>query len=359
MIDADAYATLIADWCLEVLPGQQILIETTTLAEDAALALHGAILERDAWPLLRLHPRELESSYFRHARDRHLDAFPPIALAEAQAIDSSLVIVAPLDPAALTDVDPALPTRRAKAIQSVREARMSHRWALSIWPTEGLARQAGMPFADYARFVERALFLERPDPLAAWRELSAVQQRIVERLTPARQVRIQSQGTDLTLEVTGRSWRNSDGRRNMPSGEVFTSPHEHSANGTVRFDVPSLRQGAEVADVELRFRDGEVVAAHARHGDAQLQAALATDAGARMLGELGIGTNGGIDRATGSTLLDEKIAGTVHLALGRSYPEAGGRNQSALHWDLICDLRRGGSLSVDGEILIRDGVLDL
>jgi aminopeptidase len=143
----------------------------------------------------------------------------------------------------------------------------------------------------------------------------------------------------------------------MPSGEVFTAPHEHSATGTIRFTVPSSHQGAEVAGVQLTFEDGRVVNASAERGGDRLAAALATDAGASYLGEFGIGTNTGIDRATGSTLLDEKIAGTVHLALGRSYPEAGGSNASALHWDLICDLRDGGTVHVDHEPLIRAGVL--
>ena len=208
---------------------------------------------------------------------------------------------------------------------------------------------------DYADFVERALFLDQPDAVASWARLREQQAGVIERLAPAREIHIETAGTDLRLNVAGRTWINSDGRRNMPSGEVFTGPHEHSANGTIRFDVPSSGRGVDVAGVELTFKDGEVTAAHAHVGDQHLQAALATDAGARFLGELGIGTNTGIDRATGSTLLDEKMAGTVHLALGRSYPETGGTNKSAVHWDLICDLRKGGRVSVDGEPLIQDG----
>src|SRR5207302_10355833 len=186
-----------------------------------------------------------------------------------------------------------------------------------------------------------------PDAGEAWRELSRRQQRLVDRLAEVGEIRIEAEGTDLSLRVDGRTWINSDGRRNMPSGEVFTGPLERSANGTIRFTIPSNR-AVEVEDMELRFRDGEVVEASARRGDGYLQSALRTDPGARFLGGLGIGTNPGIDRATGSTLLDEKIAGTVHLALGRSYPETGGRNLSALHWDLICDLRQGGRLTADG-----------
>ena len=164
---------------------------------------------------------------------------------------------------------------------------------------------------------------------------------------------------DLTLSVKGRVWVNSDGQRNMPSGEVFTGPHERSANGTIRFTVPTGPRGVTVTGVQVEFRDGEVVHAAAERGDDYLQAALATDAGARYLGELGIGTNAGIDRPTGHILLDEKMAGTVHLALGRSYPETGGTNASALHWDLICDLRDGGRLSADGETVVQDGVVSV
>jgi aminopeptidase len=203
---------------------------------------------------------------------------------------------------------------------------------------------------EYGAFVNRALFLDRPDPPGAWLELSHRQQLLVERLAEAREIRIEAEDTDLRLRVDGRRWINSDGRRNMPSGEVFTGPLEQSASGTIRFTIPS-HAAVEVEDVELRFRDGEVVAARAVRGDDYLQWMLRTDPGARVVGELGIGTNPGIDRPTGSTLLDEKIAGTVHLALGRSYPETGGTNASALHWDLVCDLRRGGRLSVDGEPL--------
>src|ERR1700743_3619457 len=166
---------------------------------------------------------------------------------------------------------------------------------------------------------------------------------LVQRLNSARSIRIESDRNDLTLNVEGRIWINSDGRRNMPSGEVFTGPRGDPPSATIFYDVPSTGRGADVSGVEVRFEQGRVVAARADQGDEHLQAALALDDGARALGELGIGTNVGIDRATGSTLLDEKIAGTVHLALGRSYPETGGLNESALHWDLICDPRKGGT----------------
>jgi aminopeptidase len=274
-----------------------------------------------------------------------------------QTVDAVLRIDAPANTRSLADVEPGLIARAAQARAPVQEARLARRWCATLWPTAALAQQAVMSEAGYARFVAGALFLDRDDPVTAWRQLSDRQDELVSRLSPAREIRIEAPGTDLRLRVDERIWINSDGRRNMPSGEVFTGPLEDSANGTIRFTVPSSSRGVEVTGVSLTFKDGRVVDAHADHGAGYLSTALDTDPGARLLGEIGIGTNAGIDRATGSVLLDEKIAGTVHLALGRSYPETGGRNSSALHWDLICDLRAGGRLSADGAPVLVDGAL--
>jgi aminopeptidase len=302
-----------------------------------------------------LRPVLFTADFYRHARAEQLDGFAPLELTEAQGADALIRIDAPANTMALAGVDPALVQRAARARAPIQEARLARRWCGTIWPTPALAQQARMSDADYAAFLGRALLLDQADPVAAWADLSARQERLVQRLAGAREVRIEAEGTDLRLRVDGRTWINSDGRRNMPSGEVFTGPLEDSAQGTVRFTIPSSPRGVEVRDVELRFEAGEVVAAKAGTGRNHLDAALATDSGARFLGELGIGTNTGIDRATGSILLDEKIAGTVHLALGRSYSETGGKNVSALHWDLICDLREGGRLSVDGQMVNENG----
>lgn len=349
--DQDAFARLICDWCIEPAAGDQVLISSTTLAEPLVLALHRTLLEREAWPLLRLSPPTLALDFYRSAGERQLDGFAPIELSEAQAASALVRIDAPANTRALSGIDPGLIARAARARAPVREARLASRWCGTVWPTVALAQQAGMSEVDYADFVARALLLDRPDPVAAWQELSSRQAKLVQRLSDAEEIRVEAEGTDLRLRVAGRTWINSDGRRNMPSGELFTGPHEDSAEGTIRFTIPTGPSGVSVAGVELTFKRGEVVAARADRGDQYLQAALATDAGARLLGELGIGTNPGIDRATGHILLDEKMAGTVHLALGRSYPETGGRNVSALHWDMICDLRSGGRLSADGQML--------
>jgi aminopeptidase len=353
--DPDGFAALLCDWCLEVQPSQQVLIRTTVHAARLVRAIYRAVLEREAWPALRVAPDGLDADFYRHARDLHLDAFAPLDLLETESADADLVISAPANTRALAGVDPALIARAGSARRPIAEARMSKRWCTTLWPTPALAQQASMGEADYAAFVSRALFLDRTDPLRAWRDLRTRQARLVERLSAGREVHIEAAGTDLRLRVDGRTWINSDGKRNMPSGEVFTGPLEDSANGTIRFTVPSSPRGVEVSGVELTFADGQVVAASAERGDDYLQTALDSDPGARWLGELGIGTNTGIDRATGSILLDEKIAGTVHLALGRSYPETGGTNSSSLHWDLICDLREGGRLSVDGQVVNENG----
>jgi aminopeptidase len=212
-----------------------------------------------------------------------------------------------------------------------------------------------MGFDDFAAFVRGALFLDRDDPPAAWAELRAFQAGLIERLAPASELHIEADGTDLRFGVAGRTWINSDGKRNMPSGEVFTAPVDGTAEGRIRYTIPSGPGGVDVEDIELEFREGVVVSARAGRGEAYLEATLATDDGASRLGEIGIGTNFGIDRAVGAILFDEKIGGTVHLAVGRAYPESGGTNESAVHWDMICDLRENGRLSADGRTILENG----
>jgi aminopeptidase len=350
VIDPDAFAALLCDWCLEVGERTSVLVSTTPLAAPLIRSFHAALITRGAWPpALRIAMPGVAEDFYRLASEELLDNYSPLDMADAQNADAFLGIQAPENTRALAGVAPDLVARAGRARAPIQEVRLAKRWCGTIWPTTALAQQAGMSGDDYETFVNRALFLDEPDPAAAWRELDAHQASLVERLSQAREIRIEADGTDLRLRVDGRTWINSNGKRNMPSGEVFTGPLENSATGTIRFTIPSSPRAVLVEGVELTFEDGRVTRATAERGQAYLDAALVTDEGARYLGELGIGTNAGVDRPTGSTLLDEKMAGTVHLALGRSYPESGGRNVSALHWDLICDLRHGGRLTADGE----------
>jgi aminopeptidase len=355
VIDPGAFARLLTGYCLDVQPGQQVVVRSTTLAAPLLLAVQQEVLARGAWPLLRTALPGQDEGWWAAARDEHLDAFAPAELAEAEGTDASLTIQAPENTTALAGVDPARIARAARTRAPIREAGMRRRWCGTMWPTPAAAQQAGMGTAELAAFVRRAVFLDRDDPAAAWSELHDRQARLIERLADARELRIEADGTDLRLSVAGRTWVNSDGKRNMPSGEVFTGPVEDSAEGRIRYTIPSSPRGVEVAGIELEFRAGRVVDARAERGHEYLLATLDTDPGARYLGEIGIGTNAGIDRPVGAILFDEKIGGTVHLAVGRSYPETGGTNESAVHWDMICDLRGGGRLTADGEVIQENG----
>ena len=355
VIDPAEMAELLIGWCLEVEAHQKIVIRSTPLASELLLALQAAVLAREAWPTLSVELPGQAGNFYENARDTQLDDFDDVAMAEAKELTAVLGIQAPADARELAGVDPSRIARAARARRPLRERTMKKRWCSTLWPTEAGAQLAGMELEEFAAFVRGATFLDRPDPPAAWGELGAFQASLIDRLQGVRELRIEAEGTDLTLSVKGRSWVNSDGRRNMPSGEVFSGPVENSAEGKVRFTIRSSPSGVDVEGVELVFRNGLVTEAHAERGDDYLQQALGTDEGARRLGEIGIGTNFGITRPVGSILFDEKIGGTVHLALGRSYPETGGRNESALHWDLICDLREGGRLTADGAELLVDG----
>jgi aminopeptidase len=354
-LDPAAFADLLVGYCLEPERGDQVLVRSTSLAAPLLLELQRALLGRDAWPLLRVELPGQTRGFYEQAPEWMFDDIAPLALTEARKARRTLGIQAPDDVRALAAIPPERLARAQRARRPIREATLSRRWCSTLWPTPAGAEHAGMELPAFEAFVAGALFLDRPDPVAAWGELRAFQDELIARLAGARELRIEADGTDLVLPVGRRTWINSDGRRNMPSGEVFTGPHEDGASGRIRFTVPSSPAGVPVGGVELELRGGEVVAASAAEGEEYLRRALATDDGARRLGEVGIGTNFGITRAIGTTLFDEKIGGTVHVALGRSYPETGGRNRSALHWDLICDLRVGGRLSADGAALLEDG----
>lgn len=352
----DRYAALLLDYCAAVAPGEVVSLNVETPALELARALLRGTLDRDAVPRLHLAYPELRQDLVECAGERYLSSEPELELAEIRRTDAWIRVAAPTNSRALQHADPARLGRLETRMRPVQDHRIEHtRWVGTLFPTASGAQDAGTSLDAYERFVFGAMHLHDDDPAGAWRELARFQDLLIERLARADVVRIRGDGTDLTLRVGGRAWVNSDGKRNMPSGEVFTGPIEDSAEGTIRFDVPSFVSGSEVRGVTLRFEGGEVVEASAEQGDALLQERLARDPGARRLGELGIGTNREIDRPTGSTLFDEKIGGTVHLALGRSYAQTGGVNESSIHWDLIRDLRRGGEILLDGEPFQRDG----
>ncbi len=346
-------AELLADYCLEAGEGEVVLVEAETPALPLLPHLKRALLARGAYPLLRLaYPGEMRD--FLRFAGRWLEEVPAAEQALYERTDKFLRILSAENPLEAASLDPDLSLRYGRAWRPLTELRLKKRWALTLYPTVGYAVGAGMGTEAFRAYLEGALFLDQEDPVGAWRALARFQEGLIQRLSQGKELRILAPGTDLRLSVAGRRWINSDGRRNMPSGEVFTGPLEESAEGEVRFNLPAFVGGRRVEGVYLRFQGGEVVEAGAEVGEGYLLSALATDAGARRLGEVGLGTNFRLTRPTGLILLDEKMGGTVHLALGRSYPETGGKNESALHWDLVLSLEEG-ALLLDGEALVEGG----
>ncbi|MDX6688564.1 MAG: aminopeptidase [Solirubrobacteraceae bacterium] len=252
-LDPARFADLLVGYCLDVKEGEEVLVRATTLAEPLLLEIQRAVLERDAWPLLRVELPGSTAAHYEHARDVHLDGFAEVSYAEAKKAHCQIAIQAPENTRALVGIDPERLARAARARKPVRDQIMKKRWCTTLWPTQANAQQAGMNLGAFQAFVARALFLDQPDPVRSWGELRAFQAGLVERLECAKELRIQKSGTDLRLGVGGRTWVNSDGRRNMPSGEVFTGPHERSATGRIQFDVPSSPAGVEVSGVTPSF----------------------------------------------------------------------------------------------------------
>ena len=358
MLDDDAisrWADLLVDYCLEVRPGETVVVAAETPAIRLVDACARAVVDRGAHPLVRLELPGLAEYFAGRASVAQLAHLPAVPLYEAGSADARIRIGAESDTRSMARVDPARQAAVDRARHPIRVASSKKRWVLTQFPTRAYADDARMDLEAYEAYVCRSMFLDTPDPAEAWRALGRRQAGLAESMSAVDQIRIEGPGTDLTLAVGGRTWINSDGRRNMPSGEIFTGPVETSASGRLRCGFPVCRGGREVVGIALEFVDGVVVSARADSGEDYLLSMLDLDPGARRLGELGIGLNAGIDRFTGSILYDEKIGGTVHLALGQSYPETGGSNESALHWDLIVDLRAEGRVSADGRVVMEAG----
>ncbi|MCE7908504.1 MAG: hypothetical protein DYH02_09095 [Candidatus Omnitrophica bacterium COP1] len=245
-----------------------------------------------------------------------------------------------------------------KPLRDILHHRMSDgslRWCLTLFPTEAYAQDAEMSLTEFEDFVYRACHVDLQDPVAAWKKVQRNQEKMVQFLNGTKKIRIVAKDTDLSFSVQGRTWINCCGTENMPDGEVFTGPVENSAEGTILYSFPACHNGREIENVHLTFKKGKVIQAHASKNEDYLNKMLDLDEGARYLGEFAFATNRGIQRFTRNILFDEKIGGTVHLALGASYPESGGVNKSVLHWDMICDLRKAGKVYVDGKLFLKDG----
>lgn len=350
-------AKILVGYSLPVKRGNVVTVSGEAPAEPLLVATYEELLRAGAFPVLRMAPAGLDESFFRYARPHHLTTITPYQRATARNTDASIMVYAQSNTRSLTTVPPAKYTKLARTMRPLAEMRRKRPWLLTLFPTQAYAQDAEMSLSEFEDFVYGATFADRRDPIAAWKTLSRRQARLVSRLRNADGIRIVGPGTDLKLSVKGRRFLNSDGSsHNMPSGEIFTAPVEGSAEGAIEYDLPACYRGREVRGVRLVFRKGVVVEATAEKNQKFLRAMIDTDKGACRLGELGIGTNRRIDRFTKNILFDEKIGGTVHLALGGAPLDTGGRNRSAIHWDMIKDLRRGGAIYVDGKLFQKDGL---
>jgi aminopeptidase len=357
----EALARILVEYSSAVKPGDVCLIESETAAEPLALAIYEHVLRCGGLPIVNLTLEGQAPLFYTLASDDQLDWVSPPAQWAADEADVRFRVLAETNTRELSAIEPARQTRRQRATKRLMERMMERtaagqfRWSLTLFPTHAYAAEAEMSLADYEDFFYSACFADQDDPVAAWKRQSEDIRRLADWMEGREEVHIQGPGTDLRLNVAGRKFVAAEGKHNMPDGEFFTGPVEDSTTGEVTFSYPAVYGGREVAGVKLRFQDGKVVDAEADRNEQFLIETLDTDEGSRRLGELGIGANYGINRFTKEILLDEKIGGTVHLAVGMSYPETGGKNDSAVHWDMVCDLRQGGSIRVDGEELQVNG----
>jgi len=357
------FAQIIVDHSTQVRPGDRVAITATLAAEPAVRALYELVLERGGHPHLLFDLTEQDEALYKHASDAQLDYVPAFHRMAFEEFEVLIKIRSEINTRALSGVDPARQARRQKALATLLKAQMARgaekslRWMSTLHPTPAYAMEAEMGFEEYRDFFYRACHadLDTPDPVAYWQGVETNQRKIVERIEGHDRVELRGPNVDLKLSIRGRNFRNASGQHNLPDGEIYTGPVEESVTGWVRYTYPAIYQGRIVEGIELTFEGGRVVQATAARNQDFLLRMLESDAGARYVGEFAIGTNFEINRFTRSILLDEKIGGSFHTALGAGYPETGSRNQSVIHWDMICDLRQDSELWVDGELVYRNG----
>ncbi len=354
-------AEVLVRYSLEVQPGQHILIRSTTLGTPLVREVYRAVLREGGYPHIQLTLPDEEEIFYKEAPDSILRTYSPLREWVIEHMDGIVHILAESNTKRLSHVDPQRIAVHQAANAPLfkrymeRAAQGDLRWVLTLFPTEAYAQDAGMSLTEFVEFVLTACLPDARDPIGYWRRVREEQARIVRWLSQKDEIHVQGPGTDLRLRVGGRTWISADGTNNFPDGEVFTAPVEDSVEGHITFSYPAVYQGREVEGVELWFEKGQVVKARARRGEDLLHHLLDTDPGARYVGEFAIGLNPAIQQFTRNILFDEKIRGTVHLALGHGYPECGSRNESAIHWDMICDLRQGGRMFADGELFYENG----
>jgi aminopeptidase len=354
-------ARTLVEYSTGVRPRDHVAILGGPAAAPLIREVYRHVLRAGGHPYVFSAPDGLDRLMFDEASDDQLQHVSRVDQMVRGEFDDFISIGAATNTRGLANVDPARQQLRQKAYAPLMETYMRRsatgelRWVGTLYPTNAYAQDAEMSLAEFEDYVYGATYADRDDPVAEWQAIHIFQQRLVDWLAGKKQVAVKGPNVDLTLSIEGRTFINSDGRHNMPSGEIFTGPVEDSANGWVRFSYPAITGGREVSGIELWFEQGRVVKATAEKNEPFLLSQLDTDPGARYLGEWAIGTNQKINRFIKNILFDEKIGGTIHMAVGAGYPETGSVNKSAIHWDMICDMRNGGQIFVDGELIYESG----
>ncbi len=355
-------AQVLVQYSAKVEPGQLVRISGSTVTEPLIVAVYREVVRAGAHPEVSVVPDECKRIMLEEGSDEQLSYESPLLLHAVDTIDCSIGLWGQKNTKALSTIPPQKSTLQSQARKTYfkkflgRAAEGTLNWVGTQFPCDSSAQDAEMSLSEYEDFVFRGGFLNEDDPVALWKKLSVQQQRLADFLMTKNEIRfVTPQGTDLTLGIEGRKWINCDGHENFPDGEVFTGPIETATQGIVKYSFPAVHGGRESDGIELTFKDGRVVDAKAAKGEEFLLAMLDQDEGARVLGEIAIGTNYAIQQYSKNTLFDEKIGGTFHAAVGAAYPESGGTNESGLHWDMVCDLRQGGQIFVDGELISENG----
>jgi len=352
-------AELCVHYSVDVKPKEKVLIQGNESAFPLINEIYKECLLSDAHPLI-IPKLDVEYTFFKHAKEHQLKFVSPLTKFVVENMDVLISISCEPSPKRLTSIDPSKIKMRAASRREImqeflkRIAEEKLRWTGLPYPINAQAQEASMALTEYEDFVYNSCLVDKEDPIAEWKKIHKQQEKICEFLNQANEIRIVGEDTDLTFNVKDRKWINCSGEENMPDGEVFTGPVENSANGTVRFTFPGIFSGREVEDIRLSFKDGKVVKAAAAKGDELLQQLLKIE-GADRIGEAAIGTNYAITRFTKNMLFDEKMGGTIHIALGAAMPESGGLNKSAIHWDILKDMKKDGEIYADGKLFYKNG----
>jgi aminopeptidase len=363
MIDKrlEKFANILVHHSLGLKKNDLFEISGSYLAAPLIKEVYQQAVATGAHPFTHVGIDGLAEIYYRYSSENQLKYVSPVSKFEIEHIDASLSIISPENTRNMTNIDPKKQVISSVAHQQInktfldRAAKKELRWCATLYPTQASAQDAEMSLADYEEFVFDAAHVDAKDPIKYWRTIHTEQEKIRKLLDTKKKIHVLAKETDLHVSVAGRTWINCAGKENFPDGEVFTGPVENSAEGTISYSFPGSHGGREVDDIQLTFKKGLVIKATASKGEEFLRSMLAMDPGAKRLGEFAFGTNYGVKHYTKNTLFDEKIGGTIHLAVGSGYPETGSKNKSSLHWDMMCDLRKNGEVYADNELIYKNG----